>query len=612
MWSDLRFRLRALFRREALEGELDDELQFHLDQQIEKGVRAGLSRDEAARRARLAFGTLDHAREECRDARGTRLLDHARQDLVYALRILRRSPAFASLAVASLAAGIGAATAVFVVLHTVVMQSLPVPDPDRLVVLQARRHGERFVLFNPVFEAIQRDQRVLSGMAAVSDDPFLPVALDSTEPLAYMPTSRVSGSYFDVLGVSASPGRTLTDADDVPGGPCTAVISHGLWVRRFGQRPSVVGAHLRVRDTVCTVVGVAPPEFRSHQGGYAPDLWLPLRAMTSRELLQNHHLAFFSGVIGRLRDGVDRTAAERVLTARYRQVLAGEPEGELPPGVRPARPSDYTLALLPGAQGLGVVRNEFGPSLWIVFGVAVVFLLIAAINVGTLLLARGTARTTELATRAALGAGRSRLIRQLATEGAVLAIIGGTLGIVLAWNRSKWILALPFLPLALYLVAPSAVRWRAANFLDPGYYSNAERIQMLDVGWRMLRDHPLTGVGPGRVEELYRSYLKPDDPVPAYYGHLHNNVIQIAAQFGLPVSLAALLFVLCAFRDLLRARNNATNPDRQFLANTAVLAFIGYLFAGLFEYTYGHSLGLIMIAFAVVPALLLPGRPALR
>ena len=186
------------------------------------------------------------------------------------------------------------------------------------------------------------------------------------------------------------------------------------------------------------------------------------------------------------------------------------------------------------------------------------------------------------------------------------------LGIVLAWNRSKWILALPFLPLALYLVAPSAVRWRAANFLDPGYYSNAERIQMLNVGWRMLRDHPLTGVGPGRVEELYRSYLKPDDPVPAYYGHLHNNVIQIAAQFGLPVSLAALLFVLCTFRDLLRARNNATNPDRQFLANTAVLAFIGYLFAGLFEYTYGHSLGLIMIAFAVVPALLLPGRPALR
>jgi O-antigen ligase len=177
------------------------------------------------------------------------------------------------------------------------------------------------------------------------------------------------------------------------------------------------------------------------------------------------------------------------------------------------------------------------------------------------------------------------------------------LGIALAWSRSKWIWALPLLPVVLYLVAPPAVRWRAANFLDPGYYSNAERVQMLDVGWRMVRDHPLRGIGPGRVEQLYRSYLEPDDPVPAYHGHLHNNVIQIAAQFGLPVSLAALLFVVITFRDLIKAKSDATNPDRRFLANIGVLAFVGFLFAGLFEYTYGHSLGLIMIAFAVFPAL---------
>jgi O-antigen ligase len=186
------------------------------------------------------------------------------------------------------------------------------------------------------------------------------------------------------------------------------------------------------------------------------------------------------------------------------------------------------------------------------------------------------------------------------------------LGIALAWSRSKWIWALPLLPLVLYLVAPRAVRWRAANFVDPEYYSNAERIQMIEVGGKMLRDHPLTGIGPGRVEELYRSYLKPDDPVPAYYGHLHNNVIQIAAQFGLPFSLAGLLFIVFTFRDLIKARRDAANPDQRFLANAAVLAFIGFLFAGLFEYTYGHSLGLIMIAFAVFPALLLPRHAALR
>jgi O-antigen ligase len=177
-------------------------------------------------------------------------------------------------------------------------------------------------------------------------------------------------------------------------------------------------------------------------------------------------------------------------------------------------------------------------------------------------------------------------------------------GIALAWSRSRWIWALPLLPLVLYLVAPRAVRWRAANFFDPAYYSNAERIQMAEVGWRMVRDYPLRGVGPGRVEQLYRSYLKPGDPVPAYHGHLHNNITQVAAQFGIPVSVAALLFVAFTFRDLLRARSQAANPDRRFLTDAGVLAFTGFLFAGLFEYTYGHSLGLIMISFAVFPALM--------
>jgi O-antigen ligase len=179
------------------------------------------------------------------------------------------------------------------------------------------------------------------------------------------------------------------------------------------------------------------------------------------------------------------------------------------------------------------------------------------------------------------------------------------LAVALVWNRSKWIWALPAVPLALYFIAPDAVRSRVATFLDPTFYSNAERVQMLEVGWRMLRDHPLTGVGPGRVEKLYTSYLLPGDPVPAYRGHLHNNLVQIAAQFGLLVTLAALIFVGFTFRDLLKARRNAKTPDGRFLVDTAVLALTGFLFAGLFEYTYGHSLGLIIIAFAVFPALLI-------
>jgi O-antigen ligase len=182
------------------------------------------------------------------------------------------------------------------------------------------------------------------------------------------------------------------------------------------------------------------------------------------------------------------------------------------------------------------------------------------------------------------------------------------LGIDLSWRRSKWIWALPLLPLILYVLAPSAVRSRVADSINPTYYSNSERLQMLHVGWQMVRDHPLVGVGPGRVDSLYTSYLGPQEPVPGYHGHLHNNVVQIAAQFGIPVTLAALLFVAVLFHDLLRARKAATNTDDRFVAQTGLLALTGFAFAGFFEYTYGHSLALILLSFAVLPALL-PASP---
>jgi O-antigen ligase len=177
------------------------------------------------------------------------------------------------------------------------------------------------------------------------------------------------------------------------------------------------------------------------------------------------------------------------------------------------------------------------------------------------------------------------------------------LGIDMLWRRSKWLWALPVLPLALYVLTPNAVRLRVAQSLDPTYYSNSERLQMLRVGWQMVRDHPLAGVGPGRIDKLYTSYLTPQDPIPAYHGHLHNNVAQIAAQFGIPVTLAAFLFVGVLFRDLLKARKFASTRDDLFVAETAILALTGFVFAGLFEYTYGHSLALILLCFTVLPIL---------
>lgn len=171
----------------------------------------------------------------------------------------------------------------------------------------------------------------------------------------------------------------------------------------------------------------------------------------------------------------------------------------------------------------------------------------------------------------------------------------------LFWRRSRWRWACTFLPLLFFAAGPGFLRARVRVSLQPGYYANAERIQMLRVGWKMLKEHPFTGVGPGRVQELYRSFLVPTDPVPAYYGHLHNNPVQIAAQFGVPVAVAALLVLAILFLDIRRSWNTARmNQDRKrlFLCRAGILALAGFALAGMFEYTYGHSLGLIAVCFA--------------
>lgn len=180
------------------------------------------------------------------------------------------------------------------------------------------------------------------------------------------------------------------------------------------------------------------------------------------------------------------------------------------------------------------------------------------------------------------------------------------LGIALAWRRSRWFWAIPLTPAALYLVAPAAIRSRVRVWMSPRYYSNFERAQMWHVGWKMIKEKPLTGVGPGRAGKLYRSYLAPGDPVPAYHGHLHNNLIQLAAEAGLPAAGAAILLAVVLLLDLLKALRSAINRDEQFLCRTALLALTGFLTAGLFDYTYGHSLGLILLAFAVFSPLLPP------
>jgi O-antigen ligase len=178
------------------------------------------------------------------------------------------------------------------------------------------------------------------------------------------------------------------------------------------------------------------------------------------------------------------------------------------------------------------------------------------------------------------------------------------LGIHLAWRRSKWVWAAPVLPVLAFFLGPAAVRHRVIESFQPDYYSNVERIQMWHVGWKMIRERPLTGVGPGRVEALYTSYLAQGEPVPAYHGHLHNDALQLAAQFGIPVLCAAILCLAILVKDLVKAYRRAMDRESRFLCRAALLGTGAFVFAGATDYVYGHSLGLIMFTFVTLSPLM--------
>lgn len=183
-------------------------------------------------------------------------------------------------------------------------------------------------------------------------------------------------------------------------------------------------------------------------------------------------------------------------------------------------------------------------------------------------------------------------------------------GIELARRRSKWLWAVAALPVLLYAATPGPVRSRIRGSMDPDYYPNQERIEMLRVSWRMIEKHPWIGVGAGRINELYLQYLKPHEPIPRYRGHLHNNLAQLASTFGLPVALAAILLVLALYRDLFLAFQAAHQQEELFCCLTSLLALTGFLIAGVFDYTYGHSLALILLSFAVLSPLVSPTHSA--
>lgn len=415
-WIDrVRRRLGALLRREALEREMDEEMRFHLEMEAEDLVRTrGLSPNEARRQARLAFGGVERFKQEGRDARGTGWLEDTAADAKYAIRVLRKRPGFALAATWTLGIGIGAATTIFGLFDAAYLRALPYPDADRLVALwqdHRDRGGPAEERFNPPdFESVRERSHSLESVAAlVGWSPTL-TGTDRPERLHGL---MVSHEYFGLLGARPVVGRFFSPGDETPAGEHVVVIAHGLWQRRFGADPQVIGRAVELEGSAYTVVGVTPADFRPPGGEV--QIWRPIRTDPGGVARRFRMI----DVVGRLAPGASVEGARAELDALAAEIAGAYPESN----------AGVTFRLAPlDERVVGPVRT----ALLALLGAVALILLLSCANVAGLLLARGAARSREVAVRAALGARRGRVVRQLLAEGLLLGLLGGALGLLLA------------------------------------------------------------------------------------------------------------------------------------------------------------------------------------
>ena len=436
MWNDLNsslrslsFRLRAMFRHRAEETELNDELRFHLERQVEKYKLSGMTEEEARRRARLVFGGHEQVKEDIREARGTSFVENARQDLRYAIRQLRGNPTFSIVIILTLALSIGANSAIFSVIDSVLIKSLPYRQPEKLVRLFLSNAAYPRFELNPFdFRDFRTRSKSFDGLAAfMRGDVQLS---GSGEPVRLNGIGITSG-YFRVLGLAPELGREFDSKAEIPGNGLQVILSDRIWRSRFGAAPEIIGRKITLNEQPFTVVGVMPPG-TAHPGNvYQPlaygedvDAWWPF-AFDGNPAQRGSH--FLEGV-GRLKKGVTREQASAEMNAIMTQ-LGHEHEGDV---------GWQVLVVSLGNEVVGTTR----PLLLVLLGAVGIVLLIACANAANLMLTRAASRQREIAVRVALGAPRSRVVRQLLTESLLIACVGGAVGLAMALVGVKLLVSL--------------------------------------------------------------------------------------------------------------------------------------------------------------------------
>ena len=436
--------------------EIDDELQFHIERQIQEYIAAGMTPQEGRRKAVVAFGGIESARAQSHEQRPSLFLETLLHDVGYALRQLRKSLGFTVTAVLTLALGIGANAAIFTLVNAILLKNLPVVDPSSLVrigntneccVNWGANNGSYSLFATDDWHLLQKNAPEFEELAAMQSGIGQIIARrDKTQESARSVNSEfVSGNYFRTFGLKPQIGRLFTDADNVKGAPFVAVMSYDMWQNNYAGDPSVAGSTFWINTKAVTITGIAPKGFYGDRlSSTPPDFYLPIESMPVLANAQHVHIPDrrWLYIIGRVKPGVAMAPLQTKIAELIRQSFASTTVFSDAEGKRAL--AKVRVVLSPGSAGILDMQDSYASKLKLLMWISGLVLLIACANIANLLLVRGLNRREEMSIRAALGAMRTRIVRQLLTESLVLSIISGMAGLAVAYAGTRMLLAMAF------------------------------------------------------------------------------------------------------------------------------------------------------------------------